>query len=179
MKRWAAMLRGINLGKRQLKSAELKAVVEGLGFGNVKTILASGNVVFDADEARAEVLERDLHAALEKATGLKSEVFVRDGDALDAIVAANPFPDAARERPSYLVVTFHRDPVDKAAIARLAESYEGPERMVAIGRELFTDFPDGQGRSNLIPAMAKAKLSQANTGRNWNTVLKLQAELKG
>ncbi|MBO9621887.1 MAG: DUF1697 domain-containing protein [Sphingomonas sp.] len=176
MKRWAAMLRGINLGKRQLKSAELKAVVEGLGFANVKTILASGNVVFDAD-GDAESLERELHVALEKATGLKSDVYVRDRAALDAVVAANPFPEAARERPSFLVVTFHRDEVDKAAIARLAESYDGPERMVAIGRELFTDFPYGQGRSNLIPAMAKAKLAQGNTGRNWNTVLKLQAAL--
>ncbi|HVJ01163.1 MAG TPA: DUF1697 domain-containing protein, partial [Sphingomonas sp.] len=175
MKRWAAMLRGINLGKRQLKSAELKAVVEGLGFDNVKTILASGNVVFDADAASAEELERDLHVALEKATGLKSEVFVRDRVALDAIVAANPFAEAARERPSWLLVSFHREEVDKAAIARLAETYDGPERMVAIGRELFTDYPEGQGRSNLGPAMAKAKLTQGNTGRNWNTVLKLQA----
>ncbi|WBY06963.1 hypothetical protein PIB19_16040 [Sphingomonas sp. 7/4-4] len=46
-----------------------------------------------------------------------------------------------------------------------------------VGRELFTDFPDGQGRSNLIPVLQKAKLSQANTGRNWNTVQKLLAAL--
>ena len=76
--KWAAMLRGINLGKRQLKSAELKAVVEGIGFSEVRTILASGNVVFEAGDAKPEALERDLHAALEKATGLKSEVFVRN-----------------------------------------------------------------------------------------------------
>lgn len=176
--RWAALLRGINLGKRQLKSAELKAVVEGMGFTEVKTILASGNVVFEAGDAKPEALERDLHAALEKQTGLKSEVFVRNRADLEKIVAANPFPDEAEARPSYLVVSFHREPVDKAAIARLATSYEGPERMVAIGRELFTDFPDGQGRSNLIPAMQKAKLWKQNTARNWNTVLKLLAALE-
>ncbi|MDF7777511.1 DUF1697 domain-containing protein [Sphingomonas sp. AOB5] len=171
------MLRGINLGNRQLKSAELKAVVEGMGFTEVKTLLASGNVVFEAGDAKPEAIERDLHAALEKATGLKSEVFARNRADLEAVVAANPFPDEARERPSFLVVSFHRDPVDKAAIAKLAESYDGPERMVAIGRELFTDFPDGQGRSNLIPAMQKAKLSHGNTARNWNTVTKLLAAL--
>lgn len=175
--KWAAMLRGINLGKRQLKSAELKAVVEGMGFTEVKTILASGNVVFEAGDAEPEALERDLHVALEKATGLKSEVFVRNRGEIAKLVEANPFPEAARERPSFLVVSFHREPVDKAAIARLAQSYDGPERMVVIDRELFTDFPDGQGRSNLIPAMQKAKLSQANTGRNWNTVQKLLAAL--
>ena len=175
--KWAAMLRGINLGKRQLKSAELKAVVEGMGFTEVKTILASGNVVFEAGDAKPEAIERDLHTALEKAMGLKSEVFVRNRVELAALVEANPFADEARERPSFLVVSFHRDPVDKVAIDRVAAGYDGPERMVVVGRELFTDFPDGQGRSNLIPVMQKAKLSQANTGRNWNTVQKLLAAL--
>jgi len=177
--KWAAMLRGINLGKRQLKSAELKAVVEEMGFTEVKTILASGNVVFEAGDAKPEALECDLHTALEKATGLKSEVFVRNRAELAELVENNPFPDEARERPSFLVVSFHRDPVDAAAIERVAQSYDGPERMVVIGRELITDFPDGQGRSNLIPVMQKARLSQANTGRNWNTVRKLLAALDG
>jgi len=171
------MLRGINLGKRQLKSVELKAVVEGMGLTEVKTILASGNVVFEAGDAKPAQLERDLHAALEKATGLKSQVFVRNRAELAALVEANPFPEAARARPSYLVVSFHRDPVDTAAIETLAASYDGPERMAAIGRELFTDFPDGQGRSKLVPAMQKARLSHGNTGRNWNTVCKLLAAL--
>ncbi|MDF2381972.1 DUF1697 domain-containing protein [Nostoc ellipsosporum NOK] len=171
------MLRGINLGKRQLKSAELKAVVEGMGFTQVKTILASGNVVFEAGDAAPEALERDLHAALDKATGLKSEVFVRNRADLEKLVEANPFPEEAGGRPSYLVVSFHRTPPDRAAIDRLAESYDGPERMVVVGRELFTDFPEGQGRSNLIPALQKARLAQGNTGRNWNTVLKLLAAL--
>lgn len=175
--KWAAMLRGINLGKRQLKSAELKAVVEGMGFTEVKTILASGNVVFEAGDSKPEALERDLHAALEKATGLKSEVFVRNRAELAKLVEANPFPDEARERPSFLLVSFHRHPVDKAAIDRVAAGYDGPERMVVVGRELFIDFPDGQGRSNLIPVMQKAKLSQANTGRNWNTLQKLLTAL--
>lgn len=175
--KWAAMLRGINLGKRQLKSAELKAVVEGMGFTEVKTILASGNVVFEAGDAAPEALERDLHAALDKATGLKSEVFVRNRADLEKLVEANPFPEEAGERPSYLVVSFHRTPPDRAAIDRLAESYDGPERMVVVGRELFTDFPEGQGRSSLIPALQKARLAQGNTGRNWNTVLKLLAAL--
>src|SRR3954470_10519231 len=113
--KWAAMLRGINLGKRQLKSAELKDVVEGMGFSDVKTILASGNVVFEAGDAKPEALERDLHAALEKATGLKSEVFVRNRAELKKLVEANPFPDEARDRPSFLVVSFHREAVDTAA----------------------------------------------------------------
>ncbi len=171
--KWAAMLRGVNLGKRQLKSAELKAIVEGMGLTDVKTVLASGNVVFEAGDAKPEALERDLHAALEKATGLKSEVFVRNAADLERLIVDNPFPDVARDRPSQLLVTFHREPVGQAPLDWVAERYEGPERLAIVGRELFIDFPDGQGRSDLIPAMAKAKFSKIATGRNWNTVLKL------
>ena len=171
------MLRGINLGKRQLKSAELKAAVEGLGFTDVKTLLASGNVVFTADATDAAALERTLHDALFKATGLKSEVFVRSPEEMAAIVAADPFPEATAERPSFVVVTFHRNPVDAAAVASLAENHDGPERMHVAGRELYIDFPDGQGRSTLHPAMARAKLDPVNTARNWNTVLKIRDAL--
>lgn len=175
--RWAALLRGINLGKRQLKSAELKAVVESLGYSDVKTLLASGNVVFTAEEADAAALEQKLHDALAKATGLKSEVFVRSPQELAAVIAANPFPDATSERPSFVVVSFHRAPVDQEKLARLAEIHDGPERIHALGRELYIDFPEGQARSVLHLAMSKAKLDPVNTGRNWNTVLKIRDAL--
>ena len=175
--RWAAMLRGINLGKRQLKSAELKAVVESLGYSDVKTLLASGNVVFTAEENDAPALEQTLHDALFEATGLKSEIFVRSPQEMKAIAEADPFPEATSVRPSFVVVSFHRKPVDQAVLARLAERHDGPERMHAVGRELYIDFPDGQGRSTLHPAMGKAKLDPVNTARNWNTVIKIRDAL--
>jgi uncharacterized protein (DUF1697 family) len=175
--RWAAMLRGINLGKRQLKSADLKAVVEGLGFADVKTLLASGNVVFTAPDTDAATLETEIHRALDVATGLRSEVFVRTREELDKVIAANPFPDAATSRPSFLVVTFHRDEVPQAPLDWIAAHYEGPERMVAKERELYIDFPEGQGRSNLAPLMPKAKFPTLCTARNWNTVTKLRNAL--
>lgn len=175
--RWAAMLRGINLGKRQLKSAELKAAVESLGFTDVKTLLASGNVVFTADETDAAALETKLHDALAERTGLKSEIFVRSPQEMKAVAEANPFPGATAERPSFVVVVFHRAPVDQTKLARLAELHDGPERVHALGRELYIDFPEGQARSVLHPAMGKAKLDPVNTARNWNTVLKLRDAL--
>lgn len=175
--RWAALLRGINLGKRQLKSAELAAVIAGLGFTDVKTLLASGNVVFTAPDARAEQLEKQIHDALAEATGLKSEIFVRTPEELDAVVAANPFPDAATDRPSFLVVTFHRKPVDAAAVESLMAHYDGLERAQAIGRELYIDFPEGQARSMLHAPLGKATRDPITTARNWNTVLKVRDAL--
>lgn len=171
------MLRGINLGKRQLKSAELKAVIEGLGFTDVKTLLASGNVVFTASGAKPDTLETQIHDALAKATGLKSEIFVRSPEEMAAVVAANPFDDAAKERPSFLVVTFHRKPVDAHAVAALMTDYDGPERAEAVDRELYIDFPDGQARSMLHAPLGKATRDPVTTARNWNTVLKIRDAL--
>ncbi|WP_186456783.1 DUF1697 domain-containing protein [Sphingomonas suaedae] len=171
------MLRGINLGKRQLKSVELKAVVEGLGFTDVRTLLASGNVVFTAPDAKADLLESQIHDALAQATGLKSEIFVRTPEDMAALVAANPFTEAARDRPSFLVVTFHRKPVDADAVDALMTDHDGPERARAIDRELYIDFPEGQARSTLHAPLGKATRDPVTTARNWNTVLKIRDAL--
>jgi uncharacterized protein (DUF1697 family) len=171
------MLRGINLGKRTLKKDELIAAAEALGYTDARTLLASGNLVFDAGDAKAEAIERDLHASVEKLHGLKSDVFVRSAADMAAVIAANPFPEAASERPSHLLVLFLREAFPAELLERLAERYDGPERLAAAGRELYIDFPEGQGRSELVPVMGKLKFP-LGTGRNWNTVMKL-AEMAG
>ena len=172
--KWAAMLRGINLGKRQLKKHDLIAAAEAAGFSEAKTLLASGNLVFEAGDAKPEAIERALQDAVEKLTGISSEVFVRSRAELAKIIAANPFPDVARDRPNQLLVTFHRETVPSAPLEAIARGYDGPERLAAIGRELFIDFPEGQGRSQLLPAISKLKIKRPHgTGRNWNTVTKL------
>jgi uncharacterized protein (DUF1697 family) len=170
--KWAAMLRGINLGKRTLKKDELIAAAEALGYTGARTLLASGNLVFDAGSAKAEAIERDLHASVEKLHGLKADVFARTAKDLAAVIATNPFPEAARERPSHLLVLFLREAFPAELLERLAERHDGPERLKAAGRELYIDFPEGQGRSELVPVMGKLKFP-LGTGRNWNTVTKL------
>lgn len=177
--KWAAMLRGINLGKRQLVKADLIGAVKDAGYADARTLLASGNVVFEAGDADPVTIERKLHEAVEARTGIKSEVFVRNLAQLEKVIAANPFPEVGRDRPSQLLTIFHAEPVPKAELARVAEGYDGPERLEAVGHELFIDYPEGMGRSKLDQAMAKMKLKlPRGTGRNWNTVTKLKAMLE-
>jgi uncharacterized protein (DUF1697 family) len=175
VKRWAGLLKGVNVGGRKLPMAELQALVEGLGFEDVRTLLASGNVVFSTRDNAPEI-EKKLEAALE-AHGLKTDVLVRDHEALAAILAANPFPDAAKDHPNHLLVHFHRDPVPGEPMARLAELHAGPERLQAVGRELYVDYPEDVGHSKLPQGMARAKFPKLATARNWNTVNKLAAML--
>lgn len=176
--KWAAMLRGINLGKRQLKKDELIAIAEAAGFTEARTLLASGNLVFEAGDASGDAIEKALYAAVEKVGRLKSEVFARNAADLAAVIKANPFPEVARDRPSQLLVLFHAEKVPAEPLKAIADGYDGPERLEAVGRELFIDYPEGMGRSKLDPAMAKLKIKlPRGTGRNWNTVTKLTALL--
>lgn len=176
--RWAALLRGINLGKRQIVKADLIGAAQDAGYGDPRTLLASGNLVFTAD-ATAEDIERDLHAAILARTGISSDVHARTAAQIEAVLAANPFPEVARERPSQLLVVFHREPVPTASLDRIAAEFDGPERLAAVGRELFIDYPEGIGRSTLDAWIAKHKPGlPSGTGRNVNTVTKLAALLR-
>lgn len=172
--RWAALLRAINAGVK-LPMADLRRFLAEQGMRDVATLLASGNAVFDSDECDDAALERRLHAALRDVLGVDTGWFLRSHADLSAIVAANPFPDAAHDHPNHLIVHFCRAPVDAMLVDRVAELYRGPERLRAIGRELYVDYADSIGESKLPQAMAKAKLAVGGTARNWNTVTKLAA----
>ena len=172
--RWAALLRGVNVGgARKLPMAALRAFLEGQGCREARTLLASGNAVFEA-EGEAAAWETRLGAAAKDALGLETDWLLRSGKELTAVVAACPYPEAAETRPERLHVVFHREAFP-AALLPLA--HDGPERLTAVGRELFIDYPDGAGRSALGPAMARARFPRVATARNWNTVLKLAAML--
>jgi uncharacterized protein (DUF1697 family) len=179
VKRWAALLRGVNLGGRKLLSTDLQAITESLGYTQVRTLLASGNVVFATRENGPEI-ERRLESALEQ-NGLKTDVMVRNLVEMRAVIAANPYAEAALDHPSHMLVTFHREAFPEGPIERHAEIHLGPERMLARGRELYVDYTSQQAMrdSKLLQTMAKAKFPKIATARNWNTVNKLAAMLAG
>jgi uncharacterized protein (DUF1697 family) len=164
-----ALLRGVNLGKRKVIMSELREVCEGAGFTQVRTLLASGNLLLNA-KLRGAKLEEKLEELILEAMGLKTDVFVRDTDQLDAVIAANPFKAFAKTTPTLLVVIFMRGPASRAEMeAMTATALTGEE--IRQGKDcLYIKFPQGQGPSKL-------KLPKLGTARNWNTVTKLAAAL--
>lgn len=178
MTRRAALLRGINLGGRKLLMADLAAICTDLGYGDRRTLLASGNVVLTTEDSTAE-MEAALEAALARA-GLVTDVLVRGSAELEQVIAANPFPQAVEDHPSHVTVTFYREPFPLEALDRLHACHEGPELISAIGRELFVDFGgrEGMRESKLITSSRKATFPTVATARNWNTVVKLAALLR-
>ncbi|MES2443539.1 MAG: DUF1697 domain-containing protein [Pseudomonadota bacterium] len=181
MKRWAALLKGVNVGgNRRLPMADLKAFLKGLGFANVRTLLASGNAVFDCDEADAAALEALLEHAATERLGLTTDWLLRDAAGIDATIAANPFAAEAVERPNRLLLVFTRESLPADLPERLAAIHRGPERVAVAGRTLYIDYVDADTMrdSKLPQAMAKLGAGKgAATGRNWNTVIKLRQML--
>lgn len=178
MSRWAALLRGVNVGgDTALPMADLRQMLNALGLNNVRTLLASGNAVFDVEGMEASVIEALLEREAATRLQLSTDFFVRSDDDVAAVVTSNPFPEVASDRPDQLVVAFGRTAAPPELPDRLAAIYDGPERIVVRGREMYIHFPNGQGRSKLWSAVAKLKLTGTGTARNWNTVLKLHCAL--
>jgi uncharacterized protein (DUF1697 family) len=107
--RYVALLRGIGPTNPNMRGEKLKAVFEGLGFKNVHTVIASGNVVFDSSSKNANALETKIEKELPKKLGFTRAAIVRSQAELEALVAKKPFKGVKDEKPNYLIVTFFKD----------------------------------------------------------------------
>ena len=160
-----ALLRAVNVGGTgKLPMSDLRSLCEKAGFRNVRTYIASGNVVAERDGSEAEAkatLEAELGAFAGKPVGL----IVRTGAEMSKVVANNPFPDRAA---SQTVAIF----LDLSPPPNVLKDVKGRanEKLRLGAREIYIHYPDGIGRSKLrIPAASNG------TARNMNTVAKLAA----
>lgn len=171
-----ALLRGVNMaGHKIVGMTGLRAWAEDLGLREVRTLLQTGNVVFRGGTKQGAALEAALEAAAARRLGLETDFMVRTAAELRAIVARNPFPDAAQGDPAHLVVVFLKAAPAAADVAALRAANQGREEIEADGRQLYVVYPDGIGKSRLNAALMDRKLGTRGTARNWNTVLQLAA----
>jgi uncharacterized protein (DUF1697 family) len=171
MTRFAAFLRGVNLGKRTVKSAELKAAFEALGYENVKTLLASGNVLFDVKSSKG--LKEKIEAGLEEQFGFKVPIVLRTMDELKATVKANPFGREAGEDAQLHVLLLDQDLPKGFKQASLAGDYdvaraEGDAIYYVVYRKDDGTYL-GRSQLNVDKSLPKGVVA---TMRNWNTILK-------
>jgi len=163
MAAFIALLRAVNVGGTgKLPMNELKAMCEELGFGSVRTYIASGNVVFTSRKSEAAIktaLEKRLEAYAGKPVG----VLVRSAAEMVQVLADNPFPKAAPNR----TVAIFLD--GKPAKDTLADVRGQKEEEIRLGRrEIYVHYGDGMGQSKLVIPAART-----GTARNINTVATL------
>ena len=164
---FVALLRAVNVGGTgKLPMSELKAMCEELGFGAVRTYIASGNVVFTSRKAEASVkaaLEKRLAAYAGKPLG----VMVRSAAEMAQVAKDNPFPKAA---PNRTVAIFLDAKPPKGTLAGVRGQKD--EEIKLGKREIYVHYGDGMGQSKLPIALEKI-CKKSGTARNWNTVTKL------
>jgi uncharacterized protein (DUF1697 family) len=167
------LLRGINVGRaKRVAMADLRALVERLGYRDVRTLLNSGNVVFTAPALDARAAAR-IEEALAKKGGVSARVTVITARDLAAVVTKNPLLDVATN-PSRLFVAFPRTPADRRLLAPLAKREWKPEQLGLGPGAAYVWCPDGMIESPLMIALAR-QLGEGVTTRNWATVQKLHA----
>ena len=175
-----ALLRAVNVGKRQVPMGRLRELMGAEGFSDVATYLQSGNVFFgDGGRSAAENGGR-LEKLLLEEFGFAVEVVMRSTAQLDAVIAANPLPARVADSKRYVVTFFGGGQApDAAVLAGLrAEDFE-PDEFAFLGDELYSWSPNGVHTNKFTQQFLNRKLGiQVATARNWNTVLKLR-ELAG
>ena len=174
MARHVVLLRGINLARnRRIAMADLREALTEAGFGDVRTLGQSGNVVLEG-RGGASAVASAVEDVIAERFGFRSAVVVRTPSQLAAVVDRNPFADVADD-PRRLLVHFLSGKPAAAAVRSLTSADVGAERVVASGRELYSWHPDGLQRSALAKLIGDAELGVEVTNRNWNTVTKLLA----
>ena len=171
---YIALLRGINVGGKRMKMADLRDMFTNIGFQDVQTLLASGNVIFQTKEDNQGKLVADIENAIQLTFGFDSKIIIRTLEQIEAVITKNPFnmDEIAGNR---LLVTFLRDTPSNEAIQAFEEFHQTNEAVHISDEEIFIHYPDGAGQSKLSNNVIEKKLDIVGTARNWNTVIKIRA----
>jgi uncharacterized protein (DUF1697 family) len=170
MRHWVALLRGVNVGGRTIRMADLRETLDELGLANVETVLQSGNVSFEAP-GTGEQLKHRIEATLSERFGYDAKVQIIERERLRKIIDAYPFGTAGADRHDYVI--FLEGDREKGLAAEEVDL--GAQERVAAGDGVVywrVDKGSTLG-SNFAKLLTKAKYRDFNTNRNLKTLRKL------
>lgn len=167
MERLIILLRAVNVGKRQMAMAELRALAGEMGYGDPKTYVASGNLIVTADR---NAVERDLPVALDKRFGFPVDIVVRRAADLERALAFVPFPEAAADEPNRVWLLMSQRPIVADTAERLMERAQQGETIAQRGQDLWMHMAGDVGASKVTPAFIDKVCGSPTTGRNVRTV---------
>jgi uncharacterized protein (DUF1697 family) len=187
--RYVALLRGINVGTaKRIAMADLRNIFTSLGYGNVRTLLQSGNVVFEggtsavppagaSSDSSGQVdvaAAASVEDAVAAATGIRASTIVLSEQRFRAVLADNPFVDAAD--PSRMLISFCDVTPHDDLTARPSDAELAPEQIVFGDHGIYQWLPDGVLQTKL-PARFLAQSGVVSTARNLRTSNKILAVL--
>jgi uncharacterized protein (DUF1697 family) len=177
--RYIAFLRAINVGGHVVKMDALRRQFVALGFTNVETFIASGNVVFEGPSRDRPALERAIEKRLLNAFGYEVQTFLRTCDEVAAIAGYQPFSRNAVERAGAFVVGFVADPIGAALTKKLMSLRTDVDDFHVNGREVYWLCGLKQSESTFSNAVFEKALGVRATFRGANTLKKMAARYAG
>jgi len=173
MPTFVALLRGVNVGKaKRVPMAELRALLSGLGYTAVATLLNSGNAIFHASRGTPAKLSAAIATAISTQFKVEVPVVVKSANELAAIISENPI-QATEEEHARLLVAFVQDPKALSSLAVIESLVVPPEQFVVGKGAAYLLCAAGILQSKAAEALL-GRVSKSATTRNWATVLKLQ-----
>ncbi|WP_395243001.1 DUF1697 domain-containing protein [Agromyces sp. MMS24-K17] len=172
MQRWIALLRGVNVGGVAIRSAELAELFRGLGFDDVRTVLASGNVVFTSGRTDASALKRDIESALGERFGYDAWTVLTTDEHVAKVIEAFPFDADDAGRQPWVIFASDEAVLDEVASADGLDPDVDP---IARGKGVVYWNPV-KGTTTDTPfakRLAKARFRPTTTNRNLRTLGKL------
>lgn len=174
-----SFLRGVNVGGRnKIRMADLREMAADLGLVNVRSLLQSGNLVFETAQSDLTVVQLALEAEIRRAFSLDIRVIPRSSEDFLNIFSGHPFSAEQLREPRKAAVVFLSDMPEATAVEALGASNPGAEEIHAAGRELYIFYTDGMARSRLDNKRIERALGLIGSARNWNTCEKLQRLLQ-
>jgi uncharacterized protein (DUF1697 family) len=174
MAKYVAFLRGINVGgNKKVPMAKLKSVLQEFGFQNVRTLLASGNVIFEFKKESLPSLTKKISATLDEAFGFIIPVILRNADEIEKIVESVPFKNIIVAKDTRLYVTFlSEDPKSNLKIPYY--STDKSFQILNIKDKTIFSVLD-VSKTGTVDAMAilEKEFGKNITTRNWNTIVKI------
>jgi uncharacterized protein (DUF1697 family) len=167
MPRYVALLRGVS--PLNAKMPALKACFEGAGFTAVKTVLGSGNVVFDTRSAPESTIEQQAEAAMQATLGRSFYTIVRRADALAQLLAADPYASFDMPTQAKRVVSFMRQLPARNVVLPIES--DGARVLAVVGREVFSAYEPSANGPVFMTLIEKA-FGKDITTRTWETVRK-------
>jgi uncharacterized protein (DUF1697 family) len=178
MARFTALLRGINVGSnKRIAMADLRQLLTGLGFTDVRTLLQSGNAVFTTRKADPKKLAQRIEDAIADQLELDVRCLVLSSDELRTVIEGNPLGDVATSGSKLMAVFLSEAPDPKLLKAHDPRSL-APEEIRLGDRVIYQWCPDGVLAAPPAGGFAEKYLDVTVTARNWNTVTKLGVMLE-
>lgn len=173
MSKFVALLRGVNVGKvKRVPMADLRALLSGMGYTNVSTLLNSGNAVFRASNGTSAKHAEEIAAAVLARLKVEVPVVVKSAKELANIISENPIKVGASEH-SRFIVAFVQDTKALSSLAAIGALVKPPEQFAVGSSAVYLLCARGVLESKAGEALL-GKAGRSATTRNWATVLKLQ-----